>query len=68
MAVKHELNIEIAADGTLKIKTHGFKGSECEQALKPIEKALGRVTRQTKTSEYYEQPVSKRGKVDTRTK
>lgn len=68
MAVKHELHIEISSDGTLRIKTHGFKGSECEDALKPIEKALGKVKRQTRTSEYYEKTVSKSGKITTSTK
>jgi hypothetical protein len=68
MAVKHELHIEIAPDGTLKIKTHGFKGRECEDELKPIEKALGKVKRETKTGEYYEKAVSKSGKITTSTK
>jgi hypothetical protein len=68
MAMKYELHIEISPDGTLKIETHGFKGSECEEALKPIEKALGKVTRRTRTSEYYEKPVSNNGKITTSTK
>lgn len=68
MAVKHELHIEISPDGTLKIKTHGFKGRECEEELKPIEKALGRVKHETKTNEYYEKAVSKSGKITTSTK
>ena len=54
MAIKKELIIEIASDGELKIKTEGFKGSECEEELKPIEKAMGKVTSRTKTSEYYQ--------------
>lgn len=68
MAIKHELHIEISPDGTLKIKTHGFKGNECDEALKPIEKALGKVKRQSRTGEYYEKAVSKHGKITTSTK
>lgn len=54
MAIKKELIIEILPDGEVKIKTEGFKGTECEEELKPIEKALGKVTERQKTSEYYQ--------------
>lgn len=67
MALKKELIIEIAADGTLRIKTEGFKGSECEDELKPIEKALGRVTERVKTSEYYQQSNAQRRKINNST-
>ena len=59
MAIKKELIIEIAPGGELKIKTEGFKGSECEEELKPLEKALGKVTSRTKTSEYYQKNEKK---------
>jgi hypothetical protein len=63
MAIKQELIIEILPDGDVKIKTEGFKGTECEEELKPIEKALGKVTTRTKTSEYYQQSVKKKTNV-----
>lgn len=67
MAVKVELVIEIAPDGTTRIKTHGFKGGECDEELKPIEKALGQVKSRERTSEFYEK-ATVRGKVGTGTK
>lgn len=54
MAVKKELHIEIDAEGNVKIKSHGFKGNECDQELKPIESALGKVVSTEKTSEFFQ--------------
>ncbi len=54
MAVKLELSIEIDPDGTVEMTTRGFKGGECEDELKPIERALGKVTSRKRTREYYE--------------
>jgi hypothetical protein len=54
MAVKRELTISIAPDGTTEITTKGFKGADCEDELKPIEKALGTVKRRSRTGEFYE--------------
>ncbi len=67
MAVKKELIIEISPDGNLKIKTEGFKGAECEEELKPIEKALGEVTERVKTSEYYQAPATQKRKINNST-
>ena len=67
MAVKKELIIEIAPDGSLRIKTEGFKGSECEDELKPIEKALGNVTERVRTSEFYQQSNTQKRKITSST-
>jgi hypothetical protein len=67
MAVKKELIIEIEPDGTLKIKTEGFKGTECEEELKPIENALGNVTKRTKTSEYFQKSTTQKRKISSST-
>jgi len=67
VAIKKELIIEIAPDGTLKIKTEGFKGSECEEELKPIEKALGTVTERVKTSDYYQGTNTQKRKISSST-
>jgi hypothetical protein len=67
MAVKKELIIEIAPDGSLRIKTEGFKGAECEEELKPIEKALGQVTERTRTSEFYQQSNTQKRKITSST-
>lgn len=58
MAIKQELEIEIAPDGTTKLKTHGIKGSECEAELKPLEAALGKSVSRERTPEYYEKAVT----------
>ena len=68
MALKKELIIDITPDGSLQIKTEGFKGSECEEELKPIEKAMGHVTKRVKTSEYYQQANTKKRKITNSTK
>lgn len=68
MAIKKELIIEILPDGDVKIKSEGFKGTECEEEMKPIEKALGEVKTSTKTSEYYQQDVKKKTNVSNSTK
>ncbi|MCB0403650.1 MAG: DUF2997 domain-containing protein [Bdellovibrionales bacterium] len=57
--MKKELIITIAPNGSLKIKTVGLKGTACEDELKPIERAMGRVTSREKTSEYYEKDDAK---------
>lgn len=67
MAVKKELIIEIAPDGSLKIKTEGFKGTECEEELKPIEKAMGHVTERVRTSEFYQQSNTQKRKITSST-
>jgi len=68
MAVKKELIIEIAPDGSLQIKTEGFKGTECEEELKPIEKALGEVTERVRTNEFYQQSNTQKRKITTSAK
>ena len=68
MAIRKELIIVIEPSGNLNIKTVGFKGSECEEELKPIEKELGKVTERTRTSEYYQQKSIQKNKVNRSTK
>lgn len=48
-----EIKITIAPDGTTKILTQGFSGVSCKDATREIEKALGIVTDEKLTSEYY---------------
>lgn len=62
MALKKEMIIEIGPDGKIKIKTEGFKGTECEEELKPIEKNLGKVTSRERTNEYYQQSEKQKQK------
>lgn len=50
----HEIKVTIAPDGTTKIATKGFVGGACKDATKAIEKALGAVTSEKLTGEFYE--------------
>ena len=48
-----EIKIIIDPDGTTKILTQGFAGRSCKDATRELEKALGIVTDEKLTSEYY---------------
>jgi len=54
--MRKELEITITPEGEVKILTHGFKGEECLEAVKPFEGTVGVVNQRELTSEYYEQP------------
>lgn len=54
MAVKHELELVISEDGTVELTTRGFKGAECDDALKQLDQTIGQPKSRTRTSEYYE--------------
>jgi hypothetical protein len=53
MAQKTELEIVIGADGTVRIETRGLRGTACLTETEALEKALGKVLKREKTSEYY---------------
>jgi len=46
------IEITIYEDGRIEMDGKGFKGKACEKAMKPLEEALGKVTRHTKKPEY----------------
>lgn len=46
--------VTVETDGTIEIKATGFRGSACEKATAQIEKALGTVTKKTRTPEFYQ--------------
>jgi hypothetical protein len=68
MAVKYELIITIDPDGKVKLKTIGFKGSECDDELKPFEATLGKPIEKKRTREYYEKSKNAKSKVRSKTK
>ena len=68
MAIKKQIVIEIEIDGELNLKTHGFKGAECEEELKPIEKEVGKVLKRNRTKEYYETNLKNKSKIKSKTK
>lgn len=66
MAERHEITVTIAPDGTVRFETRGLVGESCLAETKDLERALGRVTRRTKTSEYYAQRNAVTGTVKRR--
>ncbi|MEQ8208268.1 MAG: DUF2997 domain-containing protein [Lacipirellulaceae bacterium] len=50
--IKH-IEITISPTGETKLQTLGFHGSSCQEASRQFEQALGVVTQQRLTEEYY---------------
>ncbi len=53
MAAKHELEIEITADGKMEVRVKGAKGKRCLDYVQVLG-SVGKVTDQQLTSEFYE--------------
>ena len=47
------IEVIVSPKGETKLQTKGYAGSECLQASKFLEQALGVTTTETKTAEYY---------------
>jgi hypothetical protein len=47
------IEITVSPDGQTKVETKGFSGSECREASRFIEQALGQQTNEQLTSEFY---------------
>ena len=60
------IEIVIAPSGELRVATHGFSGSECREASRFLETALGQRTAETLTSEYHQQTVEQQNQLDER--
>lgn len=57
------IEVIVSPDGQTKVETKGFVGSDCQQASKFIEAALGQRTGEQLTPEYYsQQPATHRVK------
>ncbi|HMC12206.1 MAG TPA: DUF2997 domain-containing protein [Pirellulaceae bacterium] len=59
------IDIIVAPDGTARIETRGFAGQQCRAASQFLEAALGQVSAERLTPEYYqaataEQPIEQR--------
>ena len=54
MADKIEIEVEIAADGTVRLTTHGLKGDSCVTETQSIAKAVGKEKQREKTREAFE--------------
>ena len=66
MADKVEIVVTIAPDGSVHLETHGLKGQSCMAETEGLEKALGKVSRRERTSEYYQQASGTRTTVKGR--
>ncbi len=55
MAKKQEMEITIERDGKVQIHVQGVDGTSCLELTKELEEALGVVTAQEKTGEYYKE-------------
>lgn len=47
------IQIIVSPQGETKIETSGFSGSSCQDATRELERALGAVTDEQMTGEYY---------------
>jgi hypothetical protein len=48
-----EITVDVAPDGSVNITTKGFRGRACKTATKPLEEALGVVTKDVDTPEMH---------------
>lgn len=50
-----QIQITVSPTGETKVETRGFTGSECREASRFIEQALGQQTSEQLTPEFYQQ-------------
>jgi len=48
------IEILVSPEGKVKLTTHGFIGTSCRKATRFLKAALGKVSSERKTPEYYE--------------
>ena len=48
------IEIVISPTGETQLQTQGFQGSQCKAASAALEQALGLVTQEQRTTEYYQ--------------
>ncbi len=52
--MKRTIEITVSPTGETKVETKGFTGSECREASKYVEQALGQRTAEQLTGEFYQ--------------
>jgi hypothetical protein len=52
--LKKLIEIVVSTAGETRIETKGFSGSECREASKSLEQALGKRTSEQMTAEFYQ--------------
>jgi hypothetical protein len=61
VADKIEIELVFTPQGEVRLETRGLKGKTCLTETEALEKALGTLKDRTRTSEYYQQPATKKG-------
>lgn len=64
--MSQELEIEIAADGKVVVRTIGIKGPQCRDIAGAIARVIGRLEEERLTAEYYEAEGEVHGRIDVR--
>lgn len=62
-----QLDIQIDADGKVRIEVSGVAGSSCEELTQPLEDALGVVEARDYISDYYDSRVTRTNDVTDET-
>ncbi|OYP33984.1 DUF2997 domain-containing protein [Rhodopirellula sp. MGV] len=52
------IELIVSPDGSSKVETKGFGGTQCQQASRFLEQALGKKQNEKLTSEYFKTQVS----------
>lgn len=55
-----KIEITFGPQGEVTLKTEGFAGKECQEASRFLEQALGSVSEETLTGEYYQVQIKDR--------
>ena len=55
-----KIEITFGPQGEVTLKTEGFAGNECQEASRFLEQALGSVTEEKVTGEYFQLRISDR--------
>ncbi len=63
---QREIDVTIAADGSVAVHVKGYKGKGCLEAAKIFEQIVGKMQSQQKTSEFYEPEEQVRHHIDQR--
>jgi hypothetical protein len=66
MAERVEIVVTIGPDGSVHLETRGLEGQSCMAETEALEKALGKVVRREKTSEFYRQAAGTKAAVKGR--
>ncbi len=49
-----QIEVIVASDGTARVETKGFAGTQCQEASRFLETALGRRVSETQTPEFHQ--------------